>query len=101
MSRSIHTADLDDGSDAPERLRILRVHLRGRLPASARIAGDAGQGELDHRRVDGKDAAIPEARKLRTTAPPRLCASAWGFSREAFHTLPMGWQWLTLFNRLR
>ena len=39
------------------------VHLRGRLLASVRIAGDAGQGELDHRRVDGEDAAIPEARK--------------------------------------
>ena len=40
-----------------------RVHLRRGLLAAVRIAGDVGERELDHGRVDREDASAPEPRE--------------------------------------
>lgn len=40
-----------------------RVHLGRGLLAAVRIAGDAGERELDHGRVDREDASVPEPRE--------------------------------------
>lgn len=115
------------------------VHLCHRLPASVRIAGDAGERKPDDRRVDGEDSVILEAREKASgpfrrdevwrglaemqdhlpvdflgdfgsgpvgigerVAPPRRRVAherelppvlvVVAYLREAFHTVPMGWQ---------